>query len=113
MNGQIRWHLYHTQQTEGDEVRQIRRHPRAISEREASAYAQKNCQEVDLGPSRAKALGQGFVQPATPPPLRTMAPEDRSHGKIGGPAGNLHTCRHCVYQLFYPARPGRLEHPTS
>jgi hypothetical protein len=31
MNGQIRWDLYHTQQTEGDEVRQIRRHPRAMS----------------------------------------------------------------------------------
>ena len=37
MNGQIRWDLYHTQQIEGDKVRRIRRHPRAISEREASA----------------------------------------------------------------------------
>lgn len=37
MNGQIRWDLYQTQQTEGDEVRRIRRHPRAVSRREASA----------------------------------------------------------------------------
>ena len=37
MNGQIRWDLYHVQQIEGDEVRRIRRHPRAVSEREASA----------------------------------------------------------------------------
>ena len=37
MNGQIRWDLYHTQQAEGDEVRRIRRHPRAMSQREASA----------------------------------------------------------------------------
>jgi len=37
MNGQIRWDLYRTQQTEGDEVRQIRRHPQAMSGREASA----------------------------------------------------------------------------
>jgi addiction module HigA family antidote len=37
MNGQTRWDLYHTQQIEGDEVRRIRRHPRAVSQREASA----------------------------------------------------------------------------
>ncbi len=37
MNGQMRWDLYHTQQVEGDEVRRIRRHPRAVSGREASA----------------------------------------------------------------------------
>ena len=37
MNGQMRWDLYHTQQVEGDEVRRIRRHPRAVSAREASA----------------------------------------------------------------------------
>jgi addiction module HigA family antidote len=37
MNGQIRWDLYHTQQVEGDEVRRIRRHPRAMAGREASA----------------------------------------------------------------------------
>jgi addiction module HigA family antidote len=37
MNGQMRWDLYHTQQVEGDEVRRIRRHPRAMSGREASA----------------------------------------------------------------------------
>jgi addiction module HigA family antidote len=37
MNGQIRWDLYHAQQDEGDEVRRIRRHPRAVSGREASA----------------------------------------------------------------------------
>lgn len=37
MNGQIRWDLYHAQRTEADEVRRIRRHPRAVSGREASA----------------------------------------------------------------------------
>jgi len=37
MSGQIRWDLYHTQQVEGDEVRRIRRHPRAMLGREASA----------------------------------------------------------------------------
>lgn len=37
MNGQIRWDLYHAQQSEGDEVRRIRRHPRAVSGRQASA----------------------------------------------------------------------------
>lgn len=37
MNGQMRWDLYHTQKSEGDEVRRIRRHPRALSGREASA----------------------------------------------------------------------------
>ncbi|MEX0865044.1 MAG: HigA family addiction module antitoxin [Acidimicrobiia bacterium] len=37
MNGQTRWDLYQTQLTEGDEVRRIRRHPRAASGREASA----------------------------------------------------------------------------
>jgi len=37
MNGQIRWDLYHVQQIEADEVRRIRRHPRATSGREASA----------------------------------------------------------------------------
>jgi antitoxin HigA-1 len=37
MNGQIRWDLYHTQQVEGEEVRRIRRHPRAMQGREASA----------------------------------------------------------------------------
>jgi antitoxin HigA-1 len=36
MNGQIRWDLYHAQKSEGDEVRRIRRHPRALAEREAS-----------------------------------------------------------------------------
>jgi addiction module HigA family antidote len=29
MNGQMRWDLYQAQQTEGDEVRRIRRHPDA------------------------------------------------------------------------------------
>jgi addiction module HigA family antidote len=37
MNGQMRWDLYRTQQTEGDEVRRIRRHSRAVSQHEASA----------------------------------------------------------------------------
>jgi antitoxin HigA-1 len=37
MNGQMRWDLYHTQQSEGDQVSRIRRHPRALSGREASA----------------------------------------------------------------------------
>ena len=37
MNGQTRWDLYHTQQAEGDDVRRIRRHPRAVSQRETSA----------------------------------------------------------------------------
>ena len=37
MNGQMRWDLYHTQLREGDEVRRIRRHPRAVAGREASA----------------------------------------------------------------------------
>jgi addiction module HigA family antidote len=37
MNGQIRWDLYRVQQIEGDEVRRIRRHPRATSGREVSA----------------------------------------------------------------------------
>jgi addiction module antidote protein, HigA family len=37
MNGQVRWDLYRAQQAEGDEVRRIRRHPRAASGREASA----------------------------------------------------------------------------
>jgi len=36
MNGQMRWDLYQAQQTEGDEVRRIRRHPDA-SRREVSA----------------------------------------------------------------------------
>jgi addiction module HigA family antidote len=37
MNGQIRWDLYLAQQLEGDDVRRIRRHPRAVSGREVSA----------------------------------------------------------------------------
>jgi antitoxin HigA-1 len=37
MNGQIRWDLYHAQQDEGDAVRRIRRHPRAVPGQEASA----------------------------------------------------------------------------
>jgi addiction module HigA family antidote len=37
MNSQMRWDLYHAQQPEGDQARQIRGHPRALSEREASA----------------------------------------------------------------------------
>jgi len=36
MNGQMRWDLYQAQQTEGDEVRRIRRHPDA-SRTEVSA----------------------------------------------------------------------------
>ena len=37
MNGQKRWDLYQAQQAEGDEVRRIRRHPRATSGRKAPA----------------------------------------------------------------------------
>jgi addiction module HigA family antidote len=37
MNGQTRWDLYRTQQSEGDEGRRIRRHSRAVSQHEASA----------------------------------------------------------------------------
>lgn len=37
MNGQTRWDLYRAQRDEADEVRQIRRHPRAASGREVSA----------------------------------------------------------------------------
>jgi antitoxin HigA-1 len=33
MNGQMRWDLYHTQQVEGHEMRRIRRHPQATSQR--------------------------------------------------------------------------------
>lgn len=37
MNGQVRWDLYHAQQTEGDEVRRIRRHPHVVSQGGRSA----------------------------------------------------------------------------
>jgi addiction module HigA family antidote len=37
LNGQNRWDLYQAQQAEGDEVRRIRRHPRAQSGQETRA----------------------------------------------------------------------------
>jgi len=36
MNGQIWWDLYHTQQSEGDEVRRIAVIPRVVAGREAA-----------------------------------------------------------------------------
>ena len=38
MNGQVRWDLYHAQQTEGDEMRQIRRHPGIITNTYVASY---------------------------------------------------------------------------
>jgi hypothetical protein len=82
MNGQIRRDLYHTQQIEGDEVRRIRRHPRAMSGRESSGEALRTS-EGRPAPSHAETTEQGPRLTGEAPLMENgscqwrMAPEDR------------------------------------
>lgn len=62
MNGQMRWDLYPGQQSEGDQVRRIRRDP-VLCQAETPPHRRNTSQKVDQPNLMRKALSKGLPRP--------------------------------------------------
>jgi hypothetical protein len=87
MNGQMRWDLYQAQQTEGDEVRKIRRHPEG-SRTEVSAW-------VHVSPRSSAAPQASAVWP-----LRTA--DSIEHGTQQQDTSPLIAFAHLIIKIDHP-----------